>query len=276
MALRAGIALTYEKRDIIQGWEGQPKGMEQILWERGWINPMVTRKVYTVHGTKDSMGAVRKDTSLLYLMSNLKDFHGQETMLQLKATEMGIFIDRTPKCHCELAGEGIEYAWGCTKNRYQRQPLKDKRGKDNFHRTVRKCFSREVITTERVRLFSQRARAYILSYHKLRQEQLTESSSITDLDVVSISPVNIEKLLKRFKTHRCAMDFDSAFVRLYFAMTMDTILMGKMAAVLAALLHHDERSQSSSRGGRGHSSPLPPNPELKKLSYRNSSIKTSC
>jgi hypothetical protein len=216
MALRAGIALTYEKRDIIQGWEGQPKGMEQILWERGWIDPTVTRKVYTVHGTKDSMGAVRKDTSLLYLMSNLKDFHGQETMLQLKATEMGIFIDRTPKCHCELAGEGIEYAWGCAKNRYRRQPLKDKRGKDNFRRTVRKCFSREVITTERVRLFSQRARAYILSYHKLRQEQLTKSSSTTDLDVAAVSPVNVEKLLKRFKTHRCAMDFDSAFCKAAF------------------------------------------------------------
>jgi hypothetical protein len=216
MALRAGIALTYEKRDIIQGWEGQPKGMEQILWERGWIDPTVTRKVYTVHGTKDSMGAVRKDTSLLYLMSNLKDFHGQATMLQLKATEMGIFIDRTPKCHCELAGEGIEYAWGCAKNRYRRQPLKDKRGKDNFRRTVRKCFSREVITTERVRLFSQRARAYILSYHKLRQEQLTKSSSTTDLDVAAVSPVNVEKLLKRFKTHRCAMDFDSAFCKAAF------------------------------------------------------------
>jgi hypothetical protein len=58
------------------------------------------------------MGNVRKDTSLQFLMSNLKDFETQETMLCLKAKEMGIMIDRTPKCHCELAGEGIEYAWG--------------------------------------------------------------------------------------------------------------------------------------------------------------------
>jgi hypothetical protein len=33
MAQQAGIALNYEKRETIQGWEGQPKGMEQILWE---------------------------------------------------------------------------------------------------------------------------------------------------------------------------------------------------------------------------------------------------
>jgi hypothetical protein len=34
MAQRAGIALTYEKCEIIQGWEGKPKGMEQNLCKR--------------------------------------------------------------------------------------------------------------------------------------------------------------------------------------------------------------------------------------------------
>jgi hypothetical protein len=132
MAERAGILLLYQKRDINEVWEGKAKGMEQILWERGWIAPSQDRKSYTVHGKKDSMGAVGKDKSLRNLMSNLKDFEAQETMLQLKAKEMGLFMDRTPKCHCELAREGIEYAWGCAKNHFRRQPLKDKRGKDNF------------------------------------------------------------------------------------------------------------------------------------------------
>jgi len=135
-------------------------------------------------------------------------------MLCLKAREMGIVIDRMPKCHCEHAGEEIEYAWGCAKNHYRRQPLKHKRGKENFRQIVRKCFSRQVVTTERVRLFSQRARAYILAYHKIRQEQLT-SSTTTDSDNTA-SPVNEEKLLKRFKTHRCAMDFDSSFCKAVF------------------------------------------------------------
>jgi hypothetical protein len=91
--------------------------------------------------------------------------------------------------------------------------LKDKRGKENFHQTVRKCFSRQVITTERVRLFSQRAQAYILAYQKIRQEQLTCSSAImTD----TASPVNVEMLLKTFKAHRCAMDFDSSFCKAVF------------------------------------------------------------
>jgi hypothetical protein len=217
MAQRAGIPLTYQKQEIIEGWEGKPKGMEQILWERGWIDPTEDRDVYTIHGTKDSMGAVRKDTSLRLLMSNLKDFEVQETMLQVKAKQMGIFIDRTPKCHCELAGEGIEYAWGCAKNKYRRLPLKKRKIKENFRQAVRKCFSRQVITTERVRLFSQRARAYIFAYHMIRQEQLTGSAAssssptLTTFDSAAASPVNVEKLIKTFKTHRCALDFDSAF-----------------------------------------------------------------
>lgn len=50
MAQRAGVSLTYEKCEIIQGWEEQPNGMEQILWEQGWIDPTVTCKVFLVGG----------------------------------------------------------------------------------------------------------------------------------------------------------------------------------------------------------------------------------
>ena len=60
MAERAGISLTYQKQDVLQGWEGKAKGMEQILWERGWIDPSQDRRTYTVNGKKDTMGALRK------------------------------------------------------------------------------------------------------------------------------------------------------------------------------------------------------------------------
>ena len=33
-----GIATTITCAKIVEGWEGKPKGMLQILWERGWIN----------------------------------------------------------------------------------------------------------------------------------------------------------------------------------------------------------------------------------------------
>jgi hypothetical protein len=65
-----------------------------------------------------------------------KDFQEEETLLQTMARKMGVMVDHTPKCHCELAGEGIEYSWGCAKNYSCRLPIKEKKYKGNIQ-TVR-------------------------------------------------------------------------------------------------------------------------------------------
>ena len=49
-------------------------------------------------------------------------------MLQFYARHLGVMIDRIPKCHPEVAGEGIEYGWGTSKGWYRKQPLSQKRG----------------------------------------------------------------------------------------------------------------------------------------------------
>ena len=55
----------------------------------------------------------------------------------------------------------------------------------------------------------------MLAYQLLREEE--QGLSVTDVDVKSTScPVNVEKILKKFKTHRCAMDFDNAFCKAIF------------------------------------------------------------
>ncbi len=77
---------------------------------------------------------------------------------------MNALIDRTPKCHCELAGEGIEYSWGCAENEYHRQPLSAKKKKETFREMFRKSIAKDVLTKERVRLFSKRAREYMCAY----------------------------------------------------------------------------------------------------------------
>jgi hypothetical protein len=156
---------------------------------------------------------------LEHLMGNCQDFEEEESLLQYMGATMGVKVDRTPKCHCELAGEGVEYSWGCAKNTYRRIALKHKRGKENFRKAVRECLSRQnVLTTERIRTFSRRARAYVCAYYSMwtekqrEQEQTAVEATATSSPVsVTSDPVNIEKLVKRFKTHRCALDFDHAF-----------------------------------------------------------------
>jgi hypothetical protein len=68
-------------------------------------------------------------TSLKYLLSSCKDFEEEKLLLQSMGRKMGVLVDRTPKCHCKLAGEGIDYVWGCSKNYYRRLPLKEKNQK---------------------------------------------------------------------------------------------------------------------------------------------------
>jgi hypothetical protein len=60
-------------------------------------------------------------------------------------------------------------------------PLSTKKKKEKFRETVRRC---------------------------LTQDQVETNSEGADV----ATPIKIEKLVKAFKTHRCALDFDKKFI----------------------------------------------------------------
>ena len=192
---------------VIEGWVGKAKGALQILWERGFIDATCVHK-YTNKGSLN--GGVRDDsTSLECLMSRLPDFVNEETVLQQTGKKLGVTILRTPKCHPELAGEGIEYAWGVAKLFYRRQPLSMKRSKDSFLELVKTATSRTgVLNVRNIRRFSARARRYMIAYLAIYKKEQEHQQ-----DKVTITHDIIEKCVKHFKTHRSAMDFDSAFIK---------------------------------------------------------------
>jgi hypothetical protein len=66
------------------------------------------------------------------MMSLLMDFIEEETLLQYHEKALGVIVDRTLKCHPEVAGEGIEYNWDCLKGKYHRLPLADKGKKERM------------------------------------------------------------------------------------------------------------------------------------------------
>jgi hypothetical protein len=71
------------------------------------------------------------------MLANLQDSEEEESLLQSMGHLMGVLIDCTPKCHCEFAGEGTEYNWGCHKDECQEKPINLKRKKENFQTTIR-------------------------------------------------------------------------------------------------------------------------------------------
>ena len=128
------VVRTREKK----GWEGRPKGLLQVLWERGWIDE-AQRDKYTMDVATDGDGEVlegAEDWSLKCLMASCLDFAEEMTALQHVGSQLGVSVIITPKFHAELAGEGVEYSWGVAKGIYRRKPLNSKKSKDAFKRLV--------------------------------------------------------------------------------------------------------------------------------------------
>ena len=128
-----GISLQKPKVITKQGWLGAPKGLLQVLWERGWIDEEIWQEYRRL--ATDGNGEPIEDLSLSVLMASCLDFANEVTELQAVGREMKIEVLLTPKYHCEMAGEGIEFAWGVAKAKYRSKLLlAEKKQVSGFHR----------------------------------------------------------------------------------------------------------------------------------------------
>ena len=223
IARNNGIELYDLKEVITSGWEGQPKGLLQVLGERGLIDREASAR-YTNDGRKDQItGNVDLRFSLRSILSECKDFKNEETALQYLGTQLGVSVMLTPKFHAELAGEGVEYSWAHAKAYYRRMPIARKRGRESFKQLVRDVTCPvNVLTRERIEKFASRARAYICTYHHLQQAMAAAiACELQDLNAPprttppmqrQLLYTEIERLMRAFKGHRCALDFDRGFV----------------------------------------------------------------
>jgi hypothetical protein len=213
------VERTTEKK----GWIGQPKGLMQVLWERGWIDENNIHK-YTMDIAKDDDGddlEGAENWSLKYLMASCLDFAEEMTALQHVGHALGVSVVITPKFHAEMAGEGIEYSWGVSKSVYRKMPLDSKKGKSSFKALVKECTSRDVLRTETVRKLSRRARSYICAYYVLHQRKLNNCND--NMPTLTLPLIN--RLMKEFKTHRAAVDFDAGFVQSFVSPAIEEVVL---------------------------------------------------
>ena len=104
----------------------------------------------------------------------------------------------SPKYHCELAGEGVEYCWGLAKRFYRSVGIEEKRTKEKFQKIVRESI--EFVKKEHVEKFSAKCRRYMMAYNAFNG----------DGDALTYKV--IERFVKMAKTHRNIADQDKAFV----------------------------------------------------------------
>ncbi len=112
---------------------------------------------------QDDAGFNVKEYSLSILMGSCSEFANKKSQLEYVCQSLGVEALITTKYHAEYAGEGIEYSWGASKAVYRRYPLACKKRKANFDSLVAKCISRDLLTMDRIRYFSRRARSYMLT-----------------------------------------------------------------------------------------------------------------
>ena len=206
-ASRNGIATMVSEERVEQGWLGAPKGLKQILWERGLLDPTIK---YTIQGRKDADGATIKETSMKHILGECPDFKNEITALEKLGLDLGILIKCTPKYHAEMAGEGIEYDWAFSKNAFKHLPLTERKTKEQFRAAVKGVISGTSVSLYRARAAARRARSYLRAYYYLSRQE-GESDQ-----VIPESFVDIEKAAKLFcshKNHRGASDDDTAFIK---------------------------------------------------------------
>jgi hypothetical protein len=96
------------------------------------------------------MGILLENTSINLMIQSQPDFLSELTLLQYHGNKLGVLVDRTLKCHPELAGEGIEYVWALAKLHYRNQLLMPKRTKEAFRTLVDESLSLDNLDIVRV------------------------------------------------------------------------------------------------------------------------------
>jgi hypothetical protein len=217
LAVELSINLEHEVDYVREGWLGKPKGIFQILWERGFIDPSKRFSDYTLDGKvhwKDERGEILPiylPYCLRHLLSECSDFKNEITALEDLANKLStltcdVKIKFTPKYHCEIAGEGIEYAWGFSKKYYRNLPLNRKKGIANFRASVRESVS--AVSIQNVRKFGGRIRRYMLAYRHFD----TDEEDNDKLEMKATYEVIENFVKKESKSHRSVMDCETGYL----------------------------------------------------------------
>jgi hypothetical protein len=153
-----------------EGYVGKAKGAAQKGYERGFYD----KKLRLSNGKLVSFACtlLRKEgkkeirdlsTSARQIISECDDFQLEKPLLEyIVGDKLGCFLKLTPKCHPEIAGRGVEYAWGYSKMRF-RQVYNDGVA-SHLRVNVEKALDRECLSIQRIRKFAHKAREYKLTY----------------------------------------------------------------------------------------------------------------
>ena len=149
-----------QEMKTISGYVGKNKGILQILVERGkYVQGMrgslAPKQVEKLRAEGKALPDPSLDAPLV--LSSCSDFLHEKGALATLVESRGHILILSPKCHPELAGCGIEYAWGKSKQWFRahnNQVYKD------LHRNIENSMEDIVLPISRCWKFERKTRDY--------------------------------------------------------------------------------------------------------------------
>ena len=142
---------------------------------------------------------------------NCPDFAEERSVLQELLDKNNDIVLLSPKCHPELAGNGIEYCIGFAKMQFRRI-FNNGIGGDSL--TKNTFASLESITMEHVWKYSRRSRDYLHVYNALHDQSVDNATNKIDLTgECNTSHQMLEDMRKTRKTHRNILDIEYKFLK---------------------------------------------------------------
>lgn len=163
MVFQPGDPPPFESPELKEeAYVGKAKGINQVLFERGLLDPT---KKYTLDGKNDKHGDPIPGTSTKAILAACPDFQNELNLLEQLVADRKHILLSSPKCHPELAGDGVEYGWGQSKRYYRRKNTgSEKEMAQNQQKLVFESIAPGNIPRIRLMRYSRVAREYKLVY----------------------------------------------------------------------------------------------------------------
>jgi len=167
------------------------------------------------------MSKLKSKAAMATLLGRAPDFVDELTQVEEVLVPRGHVLIKSPKCHPEIAGLGIEYLWGKSKQIIRRETNDYTIG--NLERNVLASMAPSRLTLDIVRRMARRTREYTRVYEAMSKldgddgvgtEQARHAEAMATCDDPSLSNgyLRIEKMLKEHRSHRNILDMDMAGV----------------------------------------------------------------
>ncbi|CAN0302378.1 unnamed protein product [Ascophyllum nodosum] len=166
--------------------------LRQPLWAQVRNNGVSTEEL--------AAAGVADEKNIDKVLQALPDFKTERTALQHVVESPGHILLLSPKRHPEVAGVGIGYSWGFSKQKFRRVHNDEvpKNLPANIEATM--C-TKNYLTIGRVRRFARRTREYCRAYSNLLLD-----------GVIVKSKELIEKMRAKQKAHRNILDMEPGFL----------------------------------------------------------------